>query len=308
VDLARVPHLRPPPRIEEPLYNDPEFLRASEWLARAPAEPDALFLGVPFAGGSISRARCDLAPEAVRRALTRFSVWNSDRALSIEPLAVLDVGDVEPDDSVEKTQDRIAETVAAISEVEKPLVLVGGDNSITVGGARGMEADALLTFDAHHDCRDPSNGATNGSPVRQLVDDGMTAVAQIGIHGFANSEAHAHWAMEHKIHWIGASKVRDQGIGRTIQGALRFLGRARRVWVDFDLDVLDRAFAPGAPAAQPGGLSPVELQEAAYILGHESIVAGIDVVEVDPEQDVAETTVRTACAVILSYLAGVAAR
>jgi formiminoglutamase len=309
VELSRVPHLRSAPKPSAPVFDDPEFARAADWLARAPEEPGVVFVGAPFGGGSISRARCDLTPAAVRTALERFSVWSSDRALSLEPLAALDAGDVDPDADVEKTQTRITEAIAAVrAQTDAPIVLVGGDNSVTVGGARGVEADGLLTFDAHHDCRDPANGVTNGSVVRQLVDGGLTNVVQIGIHGFSNAEAHARWAQEHKVHVVAAHQVRDGGIGRAVSGGLRFLGRAKRIWVDFDIDVLDRASAPGAPAAMPGGLQPHELEEAAFLLGREPSVAGIDITEVDPSADVAGITVRTACAIILSYWTGVLSR
>jgi len=306
VDFTVIPHLHPAPPVEPPVSEDPDFLRASAWLARGAGEPRAIVLGAPFAGGSISRARCDLLPAALRKALQRFSVWSSDHAVSLERLAARDAGDIERASSVEETQARIASVIEALPKV--PLVLVGGDNSITVGGARGVHADALLTFDAHHDCRDPARGATNGSPVRQLVEGGLTAVVQIGIHGFANAEPHARWALDHKIHVILATRVHDFGIRQAIEGALKLLEGAQRIWVDFDLDVLDRARAPGAPASLPGGLSPGMLQQAAFLLGKESRVAGIDITEVDPSADVAETTVRAACMVMLSYLAGVASR
>ena len=309
MDLGRIPHVRPAPSLEEPSFLDPDFIRAADWLARAPSDPALVVLGAPFGGGSISRARCDLTPAAIRRALERFSVWSSDRAISLEPLAALDAGDVEPDTDVEKTQQRIAEAVGFVHlETGASVVLLGGDNSITAGGVRGVEADGLLTFDAHHDCRDPAHGVTNGSVVRQLVEGGLTNVVQIGIHGFANAETHARWAQEHKIHIVPGHLVRDGGVGRAVEAGLRFLGNAKRVWVDFDMDVLDRAFAPGAPAAMPGGLNPDELEEAAFLLGRDSRIAGIDITEVDPERDHAEITVRAACAVLLSFCTGVASR
>ena len=309
MDLGRIPHVRPAHAPEAPAFSDPDFVRAADWLARAQSDPGLVVLGAPFGGGSISRARCDLTPAAIRKALERFSVWSSDRAISLEPLAALDAGDVEPDSDVEKTQQRIAEAVGAIHlETGGPIVLLGGDNSVTVGGARGVEADGLLTFDAHHDCRDPSVQVTNGSVVRQLVEGGLTNVVQIGIHGFSNAEAHARWAQENKVHIVLADRVRDGGVEKAVAGGLRFLGRAKRIWVDFDIDVLDRAYAPGAPAAMPGGLLPRQLEEAAFLLGKEQRVAGIDITEVDPERDVSEITVRAACAVLLSYAAGVASR
>ena len=309
MDLSRIPYVRPAPAPEEPTFRDPDFVRAADWLARASDEPGIVVVGAPFGGGSISRARCDLTPAAIRSALRSFSVWSSDRAISLEHVGAVDAGDVEPDSDVEKTQARIAETIGFLHlELGAPLILLGGDNSITAGGARGVEADGLLTFDAHHDCRDPAHGVTNGSVVRQLVEGGLSNVVQIGIHGFANAESHARWALEHKIHVVSADRVRGGGMGKAVPGGLRFLGNAKRIWVDFDMDVLDRAYAPGAPAAMPAGLLPQDLEEAAFLLGREKRVAGIDITEVDPERDVADITVRAACAVLLSYCAGVASR
>ncbi len=301
-----IDYLRPAPRPEEPPFRDPDFVRAADWLARAPQDPKAVVVGAPFAGASISGARCDLAPAAIRRALARFSTWSSDRALSLEQLDVLDAGDIEPHDDVQQMQARIETVVRELGA--ETVVLLGGDNSVTVGGARGADADALLTFDAHHDCRDPSVRVTNGCPVRQLVEGGLGAVVQVGIHGFANAEAHARWALDHKVHVVTAGKVRTDGIAKTVAGALKFLGGARRIWVDMDLDVLDRAFAPGAPASLPGGLQPADLEEAAYVLGKDARVVGLDLTEIDPAADFAETTVRAACAVMLSFFAGLASR
>lgn len=291
-------------------FEDPDYLRASDWLARPVSEPDAVVLGAPFAGGSISGARCDLTPDAVRAELKWFSVWSGDHGVSLERLSVRDEGDVMPAGDVTGTQERIAAAVARATSGAPgvPVVLIGGDNSVTVGGARGVEADGLLTFDAHHDCRDPAVRVTNGSPVRQLIEGGLEHVVQIGIQDFANAEAHARWALDHKVHVVRARLVWDEGPEAAVNGGLRMLGDARRIWVDVDLDVLARAFAPGAPAAMPAGLAPWHLTEAAYILGTDPRVAGMDLTEVDPSADVAACTVRAACAVMLSFLAGVASR
>ena len=97
MDLGRIPHVRPAPSPEEPSFRDPDFVRAADWLARGPHAPDVVVVGAPFGGGSISGARCDLTPAAIRRALGSFAVWSSDRAISLEPLAGLDAGDIEPD-------------------------------------------------------------------------------------------------------------------------------------------------------------------------------------------------------------------
>ena len=309
MDLSGLPHLRPAGPPPAPPRADPDVPSAAAWLAAGSPEPGAVLLGIPFGGGSISRARTDLLPSALREALARFTVWSSDLEVSLEDLAVADAGDVEPVEGVEEMQARITAVVGGLRDrAPVPLAAVGGDNSVTVGLVRGAGADALLTFDTHHDCRDPGPGPTNGSPVRQLVEGGLAQVVQVGIHGFANGRANALWAKEHGVRWFLATTVHSAGIDAVLEDAMGMLDGAGRIWVDVDVDVLDRAFAPGAPASLPGGLAPADLERALYLLGREPRVVGMDLVEVDPGADVASTTVRAACAVLLAFLAGVAAR
>ncbi|MCA1833717.1 MAG: agmatinase family protein [Actinobacteria bacterium] len=284
-----------------------DFLRASEWLARGSSSPGVVVAGAPFAGGSISRARCDLAPAAIRAELARFSVYSSDEQISLEQLAVSDAGDVAlPSGDVAAAVEALA---VALKAFGAPLALLGGDNSVTAGGVRGTGADALITFDAHHDCRSYDGGRTNGSVVRELVDGGLRAsnITQIGIHGFANAEPHAHWARDAGISFLSPRVVRTRGIDVVVGEAISRVEQSR-IWVDFDMDCLDRAFAPGAPAAMPGGLWPADLERAAFLLGRNPSVIGMDITEVDPTMDVGSITVRAACSVLLSFCAGVTAR
>jgi formiminoglutamase len=291
-----------------PPLRDATFRRASEWLARDAGSPALVVLGAPFAGGSISRARCDLAPAAIRADLAHFSCYYADEGVSLEPLEARDAGDVRvPAGDLGAALDAVAAAVSGSGGV--PIVLIGGDNSVTAGGVRGSGADALITFDAHHDCRPYDVARTNGSVVRELIDGGLRGdrVTQIGIHGFANAEPHARWAREAGISFLTPRTVRARGIDVVVVEAISRVEQSR-IWVDFDIDCLDRAFAPGAAAALPGGLVPADLERAAFLLGRHHSVVGMDVVEVDPTMDVAGITVRAACAVALAFCAGVAAR
>ena len=150
---------------------------------------------------------------------------------------------------------------------------------------------------------------TRGGPVRVLLDSGVkgNAIWQIGIKDFANSKPYSDLAASEGIRVVGSSDVRHRGMGRVVSESLDALG-GRAVYVDFDLDVIDRALAPGAPAAQPAGLFPADLLEAAFICGAHPSVKAIDLVEVDPERDVAGSTVRLAALLLLSFLAGLAGR
>jgi len=83
---------------------------------------------------------------------------------------------------------------------------------------------------------------------------------------------------------------------------------ARRIHVDIDMDVLDRAFAPACPASMPGGLAPHHLQEAAQLLGASPRVRGVDLTEVDAAADVAGATVRCMGSVFLAFCSGMVQR
>lgn len=316
MNLDHVPHLR---EVDRPIVRapaaDPNFLRASEVVAdRVVGSPLAIVLGVPFGGGSISGARCEQAPAAIRGALGRFSAYSSDFGVSLPMAGVLDAGDVDVGGNaagdVEQMQARTTACLQAIAlRSDAPLVLLGGDNSVTVGGVAGSGADGLITFDAHHDVRD---GISNGSPVRQLLEGGLPGerIVQIGIHGFANSAVYAQRAADAGIAWIPASTVRSAGVDSVVDQTLLRVADAGAtgIWIDFDIDCLERAFAPGSAAALPGGLWPADLERAAFVLGASPYVRGMDLTEIDPSTDVAQTTVRTACAVLLAFLAGVASR
>jgi formiminoglutamase len=296
--------------------DDPRWPRASLWLAGEPAAepPNLAVLGLPLRLGSITPGRCDLAPDAIRSALHRFSTWDFDlhhdvRALSVRDFGDLDVALLEPAAAFET----VVQGVAGLSEA-RAIALLGGDNSITRPALHGLQQPldrcALLTLDAHLDLRDLDR-MTNGNPVRALLQDGLPGshVAQIGIQSFANSPAYAEIARDAGITIATAEHVHARGIAAVTEEILEHLAmRADAIYVDLDLDVLDRAFAPATPGSRPGGLSPWQLRIAARMCGQHPRVRAIDFVELDPERDAADRTALAAAACLLSFASGLLMR
>jgi formiminoglutamase len=182
-------------------------------------------------------------------------------------------------------------------------------------GAMAAKPDAtwgLLTLDAHHDCRPATGGSRNGTPVRELIEAGLPGdrVVQIGIHPLGNAREHADWARAQGVHVFPLDAVREDGIAAVIGSAVSVLrGRGvERMYVDFDIDVVDRAFAPACPASLPGGMAPNDLLHAAYLLGAVREVCAADLCEVDANADVNGMTVRLAAAAFISFCSGVASR
>jgi formiminoglutamase len=299
--------------------SDPFWPRASEWLAgwHAPyAQRKLAVLGVPAVTGSITPGRCDLAPAAVREALYRFSTYDLETGDDVESVAACDLGDLPVGKmSVADAFQPVADRVRSAADGADALVLLGGDNSITRPGVHGLglELDrcGLLTLDAHLDLRDQTGGLTNGNPVRALLRDGLPGrnIVQVGLQPFANSRQYHQIALDAGITVISSGECRRSGIDTVVERALAQLAQhCDAIYVDFDIDVLDRAFAPACPGARPGGITPAELRSAARLCGEHRKVRIADLVEVDPECDVARVTVYATCMCLLGFASGVARR
>jgi len=294
------------------LFQDPHWPRASAWLA-GDCLPHAIaaleIVGAPVAKGSISPGRCDLAPAAIRKALERFSTYDLNTGRDLRLLRVHDAGDLAV---AELTPEEAFAPIRTASLQSPAAVLLGGDNSITYPGVHRLGPDlargGLLTLDAHFDLRDLDAGLTNGNPVRALLRDGLPGdhIFQIGLQSFANSEPYASVAWEAGIQVASADCVRDRGIDQVLGDALAHLDqRVDHIYVDLDLDVLDRVYAPATPGARPGGLAPHQVRRAAWLCGAHPKVRILDLVEIDPTRDIADATVLTAAACLLEFASGV---
>lgn len=272
---------------------------AADWLAGAATEhpeqrPGGLVVaGVPIHEGAVTPSRYDLAPGAIRACLARLSSFHGERNIDISSMPVTDLGD----------------DLASPPLDARLTVLLGGHNGVTyeaLARDQGLASWGLLTLDAHHDVRPYAPGAPgNGSPVRALVDAGLqgTNVTQVGIAGFSNVADHRRWCEE-----IGVT-IRGPASMHEVPDLLDALAsRCDSIYVDIDIDVLDRAFAPGSPGARPGGVTPRELFDAAFAAGAHRAVRAVDIVEVDPEADVGTTTVFAAAMCLLNVAAGFTTR
>lgn len=297
------------------LSEDANWPDASGWLA-GEAAPETIgrlvVVGAPLCLGSITRGRSDLAPAAVREALRKFSTYDIEMDTDLCLLEARDLGDLpiaeaKPENAIEPVRHAVMQ---ALRDAEA-VVLLGGDNSVTRPGCHGITDSlgscGLLTLDAHLDLRDIHAGLSNGNPVRALLADGLPGrnVVQIGIQAFANSNHYARVACGAGIRIITLDSVRKRGIERTMKEALDYLAqRASGIYVNVDLDVLDRIAAPASPGSRPGGLAPWELRRAAWLCGFHPKVRAMDLVEVDPLRDVAQTTLFTTAACLLSFASG----
>lgn len=299
--------------------DDPNWPRASAWVSGAHGSNPACrmaVLGAPLRLGSITPGRTDLAPRAVRSILQRMSSYDLEFDRDLRGIAAADLGDLElADRTPEAACEPLAAAVRSALADHDAVVILGGDNSITRPGCLGMANDlercGLITLDAHLDLRDLTPSLSNGNPVRALLADGLPGmnIVQIGIQAFANSRAYFEIAREAGIEVVPVGQVRATGIERAVEKALEKLDeRVDRIYFDLDLDVLDRVFAPATPGSRAGGLTPGELRTAARLMGAHPKVRVLDLVEIDPERDVADGTIFAAGLCLLSFASGLLGR
>lgn len=287
---------------------DPLWPRAGDWPA-PDGRVDAVLVGLPAFRTSLSPTGAHATPAAVRDALRRYSpTLLGPPPIDLgEALRIADAGDVAEPDGPEG-EAAVRSRVRALRAAADLVIALGGDNSVTYAAAQGAAATGLITLDAHFDLRD---GVSNGSPVRRLVEDGLDPrrIVQIGIADFANSAAYARRAAELGITVIPLEDVRRRQAAEVMAGALEIAGADGAVHLDVDVDVCDRAVAPGCPASVPGGLQAAELRALVRAAARDPRVGSADIVEVDATADAADgRTVRLAALCVLELLAGLALR
>lgn len=283
------------------------------------AHIDMALIGLPAWRTSLSTTNAGETPDAIRAVLPRYSdAIIGDRGVresirSIADLTIVDCGNVHEPDGPEGEKRALA-AVANAAALADMVVALGGDNSVTVASALGTWGDALpsaglVTLDAHYDLRD---GVNNGSPVRRLVEAGLsgTRIVQIGIADFANSRRYAERARDYGITVVHRDELHRRPMSDVMAEALDIAGAGGGpVHVDLDVDVCDRSVAPGCPASVPGGISAYELRVAARAAGADRRVRSVDIAEVDATADAEDgRTVRLAALCVLEVAAGLALR
>ncbi|MFN3670093.1 MAG: agmatinase family protein [Brevundimonas sp.] len=272
--------------------------------------PDAsvALIGAGLNERSLTPGRCDLGPKAFRAALPRFSTYDVETGAELTT-RVHDAGDValkgvSPADGFAPVRD------AAAAQGSRALtVLIGGNNAITRPGAHalGLERVGVLTLDAHFDLRDTDQGLTNGNPIRALLEDGLAGerISQVGLAPFANTRRAHETAKAAGISVRTARDCRARGLAAVVAEELaRLSGLCEAIYVDFDIDVIDRSQWPASPGARPGGVSAQDFFDATRAVGAHAKVKAVDLTEYDPSLEVGDLGSLTAGRWFCELLAG----
>jgi agmatinase len=276
---------------------------------------DAAIVGAPFDTGATFRAGARFGPEAIRSASHLLRRYNPSQDVSIfDHLSVIDYGDVPVVPGyVEASYERMEEGLEPIHRAGVVPVVLGGDHSIALPELRAAAAVhgplALVQFDSHPDTWDAYFGEkhTHGTPFRRAVEEGLLRPErsiQVGMRGSIYDEGDWNAAREMGFDLVPTDAVRKVGVRETI-GRIRERVDDAKVYVSFDVDFVDPAFAPGTGTPEIGGFTSREAQE--FVRGLRGLnMVGCDVVEVYPQYDPAQITALLAANVAHEFLSLIA--
>ena len=276
---------------------------------------DAMIIGVPFDSLTSFRPGARFGPSAVREATSLGRAFHWEHQISLfDSLKVCDGGDVfvnpyRDDEAFLAIQERFS----AIVQGSCVPLAVGGDHSITLPILRALkgyynEPLALVHFDAHADTYGPAWGVDihHGTFVRHAIDEGLIhpqKTYQIGLRGgLATGDDFAYGAQQ-GIKVLRAQKLHTQSWDQTVQQLETFKNEIGKqpVYLSFDVDAMDPAFAPGTGTPVPGGLS--SWQAIALIQQLKGLrIVGADVVEVTPAYDQSQITSILAMSLLFEML------
>ena len=255
---------------------------------------DAIVYGIPFDTATSYRTGPRFGPEAIRSASALLRPYNPALDVNVvEALSVVDYGDlpVSPGDT-ERTYAQVEAALAPVVEAGVFAAALGGDHSITLAElralAKGHGPMALVQLDSHGDVWEQYFGQPyfHGTTFKRAVEEGLLdarASVQAGMRGSLYGAEDIEVARELGFTVLSTDELRDLGPLRYGELVHDRVGE-RPVFVSFDIDFLDPAFAPGTGTPEVGGFSTAEA--LAFLRALRGIkLAGCDVVEVSPPYD-----------------------
>jgi len=264
---------------------------------------DVAVSGIPFDNAVTNRSGARLGPRAVRAASTQLAELGAF-PFGFKPfdtLAVVDTGDCfldphHPETIIASIEDHISHQLdAGVSTL-----CFGGDHFITYPILRAYVKHhgpvALLHFDAHSDTwEDDGTRFDHGSMFLRAKNEGLIDVdhsIQVGLRTFNDDD--------HGFKILSSPWIHREGIEKTIEAIKERVGD-KKVYLTFDIDCLDPAYAPGTGTPVCGGLTTAQALEIIRSLDTLNFV-GMDVVEVSPSYDVSEITAIAAATIAHDYL------
>ncbi|MFB7639670.1 agmatinase [Peribacillus butanolivorans] len=278
---------------------------------------DFVVMGVPFDTAASNRTGQRSAPQHIRNFSVLLKPYNPDVDINIfDHCSGVDYGDVDViPGNIHRTYDKMVSEIYPILEKGIIPIIMGGDHSISLGNLRAFYKAygpiALVHFDSHGDTWDNYYGEKymHGTPFRRAVEEGLIDVEhsiQVGMRGSLYSPADLQDARDLGFEVITMKEIRQIGMNEVLERIHRRV-EDKKVFVSYDIDFVDPAFAPGTGTPEVGG--PTSFEALEYVRGLKGLdTVGFDLVEVLPSYDPGEITAALASSIIFEMITQVAVK
>lgn len=292
-------------REETSLFSNPmTFLRQPLVQNPLTRDADIVVLGLPFDMATSGRSGARMGPDAIRRASVNLA-WEGKRFPwqfeLTQHVNIIDAGDLiyAPGDS-EGFTSLVEQAADALLNQGKTLLCLGGDHFVTLPLLRSYAKKfgklALIHFDAHTDTYSNGSRYDHGTMFYHAPNEGLIdkhSSVQVGIRTDYTQENHGF----NVINAMEANDLTAEQIAAQIKATVGDMP----VYLTFDIDCLDPAFAPGTGTPVCGGMTTDKVLKVLRLLTDINLV-GMDVVEVAPAYDHAELTALAGATIALELL------
>jgi guanidinobutyrase len=274
-------------------------------------ELDVAFVGVPFDIGTSNRSGARFGPRQIRSESCLIRPYNmATRAAPFDSLQVADIGDVAINTfNIDKSMAIIESAYDDIlAQNCKPLTM-GGDHTIALPILRSIAKKygpvGIVHVDAHADINDTMFGEriAHGTPFRRAIEEKLVdpkRMVQIGLRATGYAADDFDWPREQGVRVVPAEDCWYKSLKPLMSEVREQLG-VGPVYITFDIDGLDPAYAAGTGTPEIGGLTIHQGLE--IIRGCRGLeVVGGDLVEVAPAYDTTGNTALTAANLLFEML------
>lgn len=254
---------------------------------------EVAIIGVPFDEKSCYLRGASKGPQAIRAASTEKAInpW-TELGLNLEKeITIVDLGDVDVSGGASKVFARVEKSIINILEKNAVPIILGGDHSLSYpvikAFSRKFNSLDILHFDAHPDLYEELYGDrfSHACPFARVVEKGLVRnLIQVGIR--ASTGGQRDKASKHRVQTLWMKDLKEVP-------CLKF---SNPLFISFDMDALDPAFAPGVSHHEPGGLSTRQVISMIHAL--KAQIVGMDVVELNPDRDTSGITAAAAVKII----------
>ncbi|MCP4751460.1 MAG: agmatinase [Proteobacteria bacterium] len=260
---------------------------------------DACFVGVPLDIGTSNRPGARFGPRSIRAESCLLRPYNmATRAAPFDSLQVADIGDVAVNTfNLEESLGIIERNYEEILKHDCSPLTLGGDHTIVLPILRSLSRKfgpvGLIHVDAHADINDEMFGErfAHGTPLRRAVEEKLLdcgRVIQIGLRGTGYTAEDFDWSRSQGFRVVTAEECWYKSLAPLMGEVRQQLGDGP-VYLSFDIDGIDPAFAGGTGTPEIGGLTVPQALEIVRGCRGLNLIGG-DLVEVSPAYDLSNNT------------------